>query len=73
MDFKKSYESVRTEVLYYILFVFVIPMELLRQIKMCRNETYTRVRAGTRLSTVFPNKNDLQKGNFFLSFFVINP
>jgi len=39
----------------------VFPLELVRQIEMYRNETYSTVRAGKYLSTVFPNKNDLKK------------
>jgi hypothetical protein len=45
----------------------VFPLELVRQIEMCRNETYSSVRAGKYLSTVFPNKNDLKKGDFFIA------
>jgi hypothetical protein len=39
VDFKKSYESVRREVLYYILIEFGVPMKLVRLIKMCLKET----------------------------------
>ena len=41
--FKKAYDSVRREVLYNILIEFCIPMKLVRLIKMCVNETYSRV------------------------------
>jgi hypothetical protein len=44
IDFKKTYESVRKAVLYHILIQFGNPMELVRIIKMCLNETYSRVR-----------------------------
>jgi hypothetical protein len=39
IDFKKAYDSVRREVLYNILIEFVVPMKLVRLIKMCLNET----------------------------------
>jgi hypothetical protein len=35
IDFKKSYDPVRREVLYNILIEFGVPMELVRFIKMC--------------------------------------
>jgi hypothetical protein len=47
----------------YSLLVFCIPMELVRQRKMCRNETYSTVRAEKHLSTMFPSKNGLKKGD----------
>jgi hypothetical protein len=42
-DFKKVFDSVRREVLYNILAVFGVPMKLVRLIKMCLNETYSKV------------------------------
>jgi hypothetical protein len=42
IDFKKAYDSVRREVLYKILIEFGIPMKLVRIIKMCLNETYSK-------------------------------
>jgi hypothetical protein len=41
--FKKAYDSVRREVLYNILLEFGVPMNLVRLIKMCLNETYSKV------------------------------
>jgi hypothetical protein len=50
IDFKKAYHSVRREALYNILFEFGIPRKLDGLIKMCLNETYSRVRIGNNLS-----------------------
>ena len=50
--FKKAYDSVRREVLYNILIEFGIPMQLVRLLKMCLNETYSRVRIDKHLSDI---------------------
>jgi hypothetical protein len=42
-EFEKTYDSVRREVLYNILIEFGVPMKLVRLIKMCLSETYTKV------------------------------
>jgi hypothetical protein len=44
-----------------ILIEFGISLKLVRQIKMCLNETYSRVRVGKHLSDRFPIKNGLKK------------
>ncbi|KAJ4433842.1 hypothetical protein ANN_16154 [Periplaneta americana] len=44
IDLKKAYDSVKREVLYNILIEFGIPKKLVRLIKMCLSETYSRVR-----------------------------
>jgi hypothetical protein len=48
---------VRREVLYNILIEFGVPMKLVRLIKMCLNETYSKVPMGKRLSNSFPVQN----------------
>jgi hypothetical protein len=57
IDFKKAYDSVRKEVLYNILIEFEIPMKLVKLIKMCLNETYSKVRIGKLLSDSFHIQN----------------
>ena len=43
---EKASNSVRSVVLYNNFVVFGIPMKLVRLIKMCLTETYSRVRVG---------------------------
>ena len=62
VDFKKAYDSVRREVLYNILMAFGIPVKLLRLIKMCLTETYSRARVGKNFSDMFPIRNGLKQG-----------
>jgi hypothetical protein len=62
-DFKKAYDSVRRKVLYNILIEFDIPMKLVRLIKMCLSETYSRVQVGKHLSDTFPVRNSLKQGD----------
>jgi hypothetical protein len=40
--------------MYNILIEFAVPMKLVRLIKMCLNETYSKVRIGKHLSDSFP-------------------
>jgi len=47
--------------LYNILIEFCIPMKLVRLIKMCLNETYSKFHVGKHLSDMFLVKNDLKK------------
>jgi hypothetical protein len=63
IDFKKDNDSVRREVLYNILIEFEEPMKLVRLIKMCLNETYSKVCIGKHLSDSFPIHNGLKEGD----------
>ncbi|KAJ4446465.1 hypothetical protein ANN_13161 [Periplaneta americana] len=63
IDFKKAYDSVEREVLYDILIEFGIPKKLVRLIKMCLSETYSRVRIGQFLSDPFPIHCGLKQGD----------
>jgi hypothetical protein len=42
-------------------------MTLVRLIKVCLTETYSRVREDNNLSDVFPTRNGLKKGDALLS------
>jgi hypothetical protein len=55
IDFRKAYDSVRREVLYNI--------ELVTLIKMCLNETYSKIRIGRHLSGIFPIQNGVKQGD----------
>jgi len=63
IDFKKAYDSVRREVLYNILIEFVVPKKLVRLVKMCLTETYSRVRVAMNVSDRFPIRNGLKQGD----------
>jgi hypothetical protein len=64
VDLKKAYDdSVRREVLYSILIEFGIPMKLVRLIKMCLNEIFSKVCIGKQLSDSFPIQNGLKQGD----------
>jgi hypothetical protein len=58
----KAYDLVRREVLYNILIEFGIPLKLVRLIKMCLNEMYSKVGVGKHLSDNFPIQNGLKAG-----------
>ncbi|KAJ4428093.1 hypothetical protein ANN_24107 [Periplaneta americana] len=62
IDFKKAYDSVKREVSYAILIEFGIPKKLVRLIKMCLSETYSRVRIGQFPSDAFPIHCGLKQG-----------
>jgi len=69
VDFKKSYDSVEREILYNTLIEFGIPMKLVRLIRICLNETCSRVQVGTHLSDMFPIKSGLKQGDALLPLF----
>jgi hypothetical protein len=59
IDFKKAYDLVKTQVLYTLL-EFCVPKKLIRLIKMCLNETYSKVFVGKQSDT-FPIQNGLKQ------------
>jgi hypothetical protein len=63
IDFKKAYDLVKREVLYNILLEFCVPKKLVRLIKMCLNETCSKVRIDKLLSDKFPIQNGLKQGD----------
>ena len=54
IDFNKTYVSGRMEVLSNILIQFGIAVKLVRLIKMCLNETFSRVRVGKHMCDMLP-------------------
>jgi hypothetical protein len=71
IDFKKAYDSVRREVLYNNLIEGGKPVELVKLIKTCLNEPYSRDRVGKNLYNMFPIRNGLKQGDV-LSPFLFN-
>jgi len=55
--------------LYNSLIKFGISMEMVRLIKMCLNETYSRVWVGKHLPHIFPIENGLKQGDALLPLF----
>ena len=68
IDFKKADDSVRREVLPNVLIEFDIPLKLVRLIKMCLNETFSRIWVGKLLSDMFPIRNGFKQGDALSSF-----
>jgi len=63
IDFEKTYDSVRREVLYKILIEFGVPRTLVRFVNMSLTETYSRVRVGMNVSDRFRFMNGLKQGD----------
>jgi hypothetical protein len=63
INFKKAYVSLRREILYNILIEIGIPRKLDGIIKMCLNESYSKIRIGRNLSEKFPIQNGLKQGD----------
>ena len=55
--------------MYNIIIEFGITMKLVRLIKMCLNETHSRIRVGKHLSDMFPLKNGLKQEDTFSPLF----
>jgi hypothetical protein len=62
-SFKEANDSVRREVFYSILIEFGVTMKLVRLIKLCLNETGSRVHTEKYLSGNSPIQNGLNKGD----------
>jgi hypothetical protein len=63
VDFKKACDSVRREVMYNILIEFGVPLKLVRLIKTCLHETYSKVCIRKHVSDSFPIQNGLKQGD----------
>jgi len=61
IDYKKSCDSVRREVLLNILIEFGVHTKMVRLMKMCLDETYSGVWVGKHLSGMFSIKNIFKK------------
>jgi hypothetical protein len=66
LAFKKTYDSIKREVLCNILLDCGIYKKLVMLIKMCLNETYSKVHIGKLLSDRFPIQNGLKQGDALL-------
>ena len=49
--------------MYNTLIEFSIPTKLVRLIKMCLTEMYSRVQVGKNLSDMFPIRNGIKQGD----------
>jgi hypothetical protein len=54
-------DSVRREVLYNTVIEFGVPMKLVRLIKICLNEMYSKLHIDKHLSNSFPIQNGLKQ------------
>jgi hypothetical protein len=71
IDFMKAYDSIGKKVLYNILTEFGVAMKLVRLIKICLKETYSKVHIGKHLSDNFPIQNVLKEDMFYYHWFSI--
>jgi hypothetical protein len=55
--------QLREKFFYNILLEFGVPKKLVRLIKLCLNETYSKVCTGKFLSDKFPIQNGLKQGD----------
>jgi hypothetical protein len=55
----QTYDSIRREVLYYVVIEFGVPMKLVRLTKICLNETLSKVRIG-HFSDISSIQSDLK-------------
>ena len=62
-DFKKVMIHLGGRSLYNILTEFGITMKLVRLIKMCLTEMFSRVQVGKNLCDMFPIRNVLKQGD----------
>jgi hypothetical protein len=60
VNFMKAYYSIWREVLYNVLIEFWVLKKLVRPVKMCLNETYSKFRIGKYLSGTFAIQNGLK-------------
>jgi hypothetical protein len=60
IDIKKAYDSERREELYNIIIESSVHMKQAGLIKMCLNETYSKVHIDTHLSDKFPIQNGIK-------------
>jgi hypothetical protein len=63
IDFRKACDSVRREVLYNFLIKFGVPVKLVWLIKVCLNDTCSKVNMGKHLSDSFLIQNCLKHRN----------
>jgi hypothetical protein len=66
IQFQTKRVWVNVQVLYNILIELGAPMKLVRLIKMCLSETYSKARIGKHLSGRFPIQNGLKQGDALL-------
>jgi hypothetical protein len=73
INFKKSYDSVRMEVLYNILIDSGVTTKPVRLIKMRLNKTYNKVCIGKHLSDMFHIQKGLKQEMFYCHCFSTSP